>query len=59
MPTIATPPEILTRPLEPVQLEAWRARLACGFPAVQAVLADCLLEAKAALSPAGIDAYLD
>ena len=59
MSNIATPPEILTQPPDPAQLEAWRARLACGFPAVQAVLADCLLEAKAALSPAGIDAYLD
>jgi hypothetical protein len=49
----------LPSPIEPAQLEAWRARLACGFPAVQAVLADCLLEARAALSPAGIDAYLD
>jgi nitric oxide reductase NorD protein len=57
--TTAAPPEIVPGPIEPAQLEAWRARVACGFPAVQDVLADCLLEARAALSPEGIDAYLD
>ncbi len=55
MSTTAAPPESI----EPAQFEAWRARLACAFPAVQDVLADCLLEARAALSPEGMDAYLD
>ena len=49
----------LPEPIEQAQLDAWRARLACGFPAVQDVLADCMVEAQAALSPAGIDAFLD
>lgn len=40
------------------QLETWRTQLACSFPAVQAVFADCMQEAAAELTPAGIDAYL-
>ena len=59
MSTIAAPPEIVPGSIEPAQLEAWRARVACGFPAVQDVLADCLLEARAALSAEGMDAWLD
>jgi nitric oxide reductase NorD protein len=57
--TTAASPEAFARPIEPAQLQVWRTRLACGFPAVQDVLADCLQEARAALSPGGIDAYLD
>ena len=45
-------------PATPEQLEAWRSKLACAFPAVQAVFADCMAEAAELLSPAGIDAYL-
>ena len=45
--------------LAPAQLEAWRARLDCGFAAVQAVLSGCLQEARGLLSPAGLDAWLD
>ena len=59
MSTIAAPPEIVPGSIEPAQLEAWRARVACGFPAVQDVLADCLLEARAALSAEGMDVWLD
>lgn len=40
-------------------LENWRSRLACGFPAVQAVFADCMEEAVRTLSMPGIDAYLE
>jgi nitric oxide reductase NorD protein len=40
-------------------LPAWRARLGCPFPAVQAVFADCAAEAAAALSPDGLGAWLD
>ena len=43
----------------PEQLASWRARLACAFPAVQAVFAECMAEAARVLSPAGMDAYLD
>jgi hypothetical protein len=43
----------------PELLEAWRTRLACAFPEVQAVFADCLAEASASLSHAGMEAYLD
>ncbi|ABM37285.1 vWA domain-containing protein [Polaromonas naphthalenivorans] len=43
----------------PSQFETWRARLDCPFPAVQAVLADCLGEAAGLLSAAGLDAWLD
>jgi hypothetical protein len=43
----------------PEQLDTWRTQLACTFPAVQAVFADCMVEASQALSPAGMDAYLD
>jgi len=43
----------------PEQLESWRYHLACSFPAVQAVFADCMAEAALVLSPAGMDAYLD
>jgi nitric oxide reductase NorD protein len=45
-------------PVTPVQLEAWRSQLACTFPAVQAVFADCMAEAAALLSPSAIDAHL-
>jgi nitric oxide reductase NorD protein len=41
------------------QLEAWRRQLDCNFPVVQAVLADCLIDAARVLSPAGLEAYLD
>ncbi|MEY4345923.1 MAG: hypothetical protein RL032_1755 [Pseudomonadota bacterium] len=43
----------------PEQLEAWRAHLACAFPAVQAVFADCMLDASHTLSAQGLGAYLD
>ena len=43
----------------PEQLESWRQHLACSFPAVQAVFADCMVEAARVLSPTGINAYLD
>jgi len=43
----------------PEQLASWRSRLACGFPAVQAVFADCMADALRVLSPGGMDAYLD
>jgi hypothetical protein len=43
----------------PEQLEAWRAHLACAFPAVQAVFADCMAEATHTLSDQGLQAYLD
>jgi len=43
----------------PEQLDAWRTQLACAFPAVQAVFADCMAEANQTLSPAGLDAYLN
>ncbi len=45
-------------PPSPEQLNAWRKQLDCSFPAVQAVLADCMLETARVLSPAGLDAYL-
>ncbi len=45
-------------PCSPEQLEAWRTQLACNFPAVQAVFADCMQEAARLLSPTGIDKYL-
>lgn len=43
----------------PEQLASWRSRLACGFPAVQAVFADSMADAAHVLSPEGMDAYLD
>lgn len=43
----------------PEQLDAWRSQLDCSFPAVQAVFADCMLEAARVLSPTGLDAYLN
>jgi hypothetical protein len=43
----------------PEQLEAWRAHLACAFPAVQAVFADCMAQATHTLSEHGLQAYLD
>jgi nitric oxide reductase NorD protein len=43
----------------PEQLAAWRSHLACAFPAVQAVFADCMQDAARVLSPAGMGAYLD
>ena len=43
----------------PEQLESWRQQLACSFPSVQAVFADCMAEAALVLSPTGINAYLD
>ena len=43
----------------PEQVASWRSRLACGFPAVQAVFADCVADAARVLSPAGMEAYLD
>jgi nitric oxide reductase NorD protein len=46
-------------PCSPEQLEVWRAQLACNFPAVQAVFAECIQEAARLLSPAGIDNYLN
>lgn len=46
-------------PYSPEQLEVWRAQLACNFPAVQAVFAECMQEAARLLSPAGIDHYLN
>jgi nitric oxide reductase NorD protein len=42
----------------PEQLESWRQQLACSFPAVQAVFADCMTEAALVLSPTGLAAYL-
>ena len=45
-------------PYSPEQLEDWRAQLACNFPAVQAVFAECMQEAARLLSPNGIDDYL-
>lgn len=45
-------------PCSPEQLEVWRAQLACNFPAVQAVFAECMQEATRLLSPAGINHYL-
>lgn len=45
-------------PYSPEQLENWRAQLACNFPAVQAVFAECMQEAARLLSPNGIDNYL-
>ncbi len=43
----------------PEQLDTWHTQLACAFPAVQAVFADCMAEANQTLSPAGMGAYLD
>lgn len=43
----------------PEQLDAWRKQLDCSFPAVQAVFADCMLEATRVLSLTGLDAYLN
>jgi hypothetical protein len=40
-------------------LEAWRAQLACPFPQVQAVFADCMEEAMLRLSSPGLHAYLE
>ncbi|MFM2276212.1 MAG: hypothetical protein RL211_2084 [Pseudomonadota bacterium] len=45
--------------MTPEQLESWRQQLACSFPSVQAVFADCMAQAALVLSPAGMDAYLD
>lgn len=41
------------------QLAAWRARLDCGFAQVDEVFADCMAQAKDALSAEGLQAYLD
>jgi len=41
------------------RLAACRARLDCRLPQVDGVFADCLREAIAVLTPAGVDAYLD
>ncbi|HRD88242.1 MAG TPA: VWA domain-containing protein [Accumulibacter sp.] len=41
------------------RLAAGRARLDCRLPQVDGVFADCLRDALDALSPAGVDAYLD
>ena len=41
------------------QTQACRARLETRFEQVEAVFEDCLTEALATLSPAGIDAWLD
>ncbi|MBK7279266.1 nitric oxide reductase activation protein NorD [Candidatus Aalborgicola defluviihabitans] len=42
-----------------LQIETWRKQLDCNFPAVQAVFADCMLEATQVLGPAGMEAYVD
>lgn len=39
-------------------LPVWRAQLDCGFAEVEAVLPDCLQDARSALSDAGLDAFL-
>ena len=41
------------------QLEAWRAQLTCNFEQLDHVFADCMEEASALLSEAGIKAYLE
>jgi len=41
------------------RMAACRARLDCRLPQVDGVFADCLREAIAVLTPAGVDAYLD
>jgi nitric oxide reductase NorD protein len=43
----------------PEQIAAWREQLSCSFPAVQAVLVDCLGEAAQLLSRQGLQAWLD
>ncbi|MDX8411800.1 MAG: VWA domain-containing protein [Mariprofundaceae bacterium] len=41
------------------ELEAYWQRLDCKFERVEAVFPDCMVEAQAALSKAGIDSYLE
>lgn len=41
------------------ELEAYRHALDCRFPQVDDVFHDCMVEAKAILSPPGINAYLE
>ena len=40
------------------QLQNWRAQLDCGFPQINAVFADCMLDADARLDAEGLDNYL-
>lgn len=46
-------------PRKPTRHAAWRERLDCGFGAVDEVLDDCIDAALAALSPPGVQAYVD
>jgi nitric oxide reductase NorD protein len=40
-------------------MQAWREQLDCGFPQVAEVFEDCMADAQALLTPAGIQAYLE
>ncbi|TXT38710.1 MAG: von Willebrand factor type A [Comamonadaceae bacterium] len=44
--------------ISPAQLQTWRSQLDSGFPQVTDVFENCMAEAHAKLSPAGIDDYL-
>lgn len=44
---------------EDLRLSAYRARLACNFPQIEPILADCLRDAEARLSQQGLADYLD
>lgn len=45
-------------PLNPQQLEDYRAQLSCGFKEIDEFFPNYIKEATALLSPAGVDAYL-
>ena len=44
---------------QPEQLTSWREKLDCGFPQIANVFEDCMVEAQTALTPEGMDAYLE
>ncbi len=43
----------------PEEFQAYWKQLACGFPRVELVFADCMREALATLSKEGVDAYIE
>ncbi len=45
--------------ITPETLAAYRSKLSCRFPQIDAVFADCLAEALVVLSPPGVEEYLD
>ena len=53
------PPGDTAGPAWERRLHGYREQLACGFPQVADVFAECMREALAVLSAEGVDAYLD